>query len=68
MSETDQLIRELRAANYVVTRRRRSNHWCIQRTEGGAKVFLPSTPSDRRGIRNSLMELKRIGFRRKKHE
>lgn len=59
--ETLTLVRQLEDSGATVTWTR-SNHLRVQK--GGALVFLASTPSDARSIRNSRALLRREGILR----
>ena len=55
-----QLARTARAAGWEITRRRGGH--LAWRSPSGAVVFTPGSPSDWRGIRNDIAELRRAGL------
>jgi len=40
----------------------RNGHWRVTTPDGTARMQMASTPSDRRGILNTISRLKRIGY------
>ncbi len=54
------LVREIEAAGYTVEAGGR--HLTVRNAEGKAVHFLPSTPSDHRGLLNNRAELRRKGI------
>jgi len=55
------VIRELRAQGFEV-KPGRSGHWKVYK-DGRLIATLPATPSDVRGVRNTIAVLRRAGFR-----
>lgn len=41
----------------------KSGHYQVRHPTDGSLTHLPSTPSDRRAVDNSLSQLKRMGYR-----
>lgn len=64
--EMGQLIRDLEAEGYEVTRTG-SGHWCVREGGTGPAVFMPHSPGDRTGgMLRVERKLKKIGFERKR--
>lgn len=60
--DVKRLVHRLQRSGYDV-RRARSGHWKIRDGEGHLLGTLPSTPSEYRGLKNQLAELRRNGVR-----
>jgi len=59
--EIKYLIQRAQRQGFTV-RQTKSGHYQVKGPAGGL-THLPSTPSDRRAVNNSLAELKRMGYR-----
>ncbi|GAA0648646.1 hypothetical protein GCM10009101_22630 [Brevundimonas lenta] len=57
-SEMKKLRRALASDGFVITKTR-GGHWRFEHPAMAGPVFGPDTPSDHRGLRNFLAELKR---------
>lgn len=59
--EIAKLIRQLEAQGFTV-RRTKGNHYLVRDAAGRAIATLAATPSDHRGAKNVLAELRRAGY------
>jgi len=55
-------LREALAAQGFEVERARNGHWRVTTPDGMARMQIANTPSDWRGIRNTVSRLKRLGF------
>lgn len=61
-SDHNTLLRKLRKQGFVIERGK--GHLKVRHSRGGKFVVIPASPSDgRRGMLNSITDLKRIGYR-----
>lgn len=58
--DTRQLLRKLERQGFRV-RMTGGGHYGVSKGDS-REIFMPATPSDHRGIKNTLADLKRIGF------
>lgn len=58
--ETEQLVKRLRKQGFHV-KRTKKGHYAVKKGEGKT-VFMPTTPSDTRGLHRVHRKLKSIGF------
>lgn len=59
--EIQKIISQLRAQGWIVTLGKRSGHWKCVAPGGTGIVFMPSTPSDTRSLKNTKGRLRRLG-------
>lgn len=59
--EIARIIEALEDQGFSATRTAK-NHWLIRNAENRVVATLASTPSDRRGLANSIARLRRAGF------
>ena len=60
--EVKQLLRKVEAQGWRVVPTKSGHFWAYA-PNGRDKVLIPGTPSDRRGLRNTIADLKRAGFK-----
>lgn len=59
--EMKQIVKVAKGQGWEITHTR--NGHLRFRSPGGALIFAPSTPSDYRGIKNKIADLRRVGLR-----
>ena len=59
--EIQRIIGLLEAQGWTVTQGRKSTHWKCVAPGGAGIVFMPSTPSDTRSLKNTVGHLRRLG-------
>jgi len=60
--DIDQLLQELRAQGWRVTRTRNNHYRAYPPGGQGSPVWLPGTPSDHRSLANTIALLRQRGF------
>lgn len=60
--DVEKLGRKLENNGWKVVRGKRSNHLKIYPPQGGGRVVLSCTPSDGRTIKNTMSQLRRLGY------
>ena len=63
--DVQQLVTKLRKAGYDV-RLTKNQHYAVSKP-GGKTIFMPTTPSDRRGLYRVHQKLRNIGYDQREH-
>jgi len=64
--DVEQLVTRLRKAGYNV-RLTKKKHYAVSK-DGGKTIFMPCTPSDRRGLLRVHQKLRGIGYDQREHQ
>jgi hypothetical protein len=59
--EIRDIIRQLEAQGWTVTKGKRSGHWKAMAPGGKGIVYFPGTPSDWRSVANTKSRLRQLG-------